>query len=113
MSQVQQSGQWVWVPEAQKPASPPVPYTGRPPKSTAGELWASWGYIFLFISLAVLYVGIIAIPIIIGVNARKLGYRGHDWLMVFIPYYGGLVFVPKMAWRHGHRKRPYWTNWPR
>ena len=45
------------------------------------------------------------------VAAPRLGYRRHDALFVLIPIYGPYVFLPKMAWRIGHRDRPYWQNW--
>jgi len=32
-------------------------------------------------------------------------------LFVLIPIYGPYVFLPKMAWRIGHKDHPYWQNW--
>ena len=74
------------------PPQPPVPQQPhaqirqRPPSGTAGQAAAFWlGWLPLAIVLLVTYIGL---PIFIGVTARRLGYRGHDWLMLFIPYYG-------------------------
>jgi hypothetical protein len=44
------------------------------------------------------------------VDAPRLGYRRHDALFVLIPIYGPFVFLPKMAWRIGHKDRPYWPK---
>jgi hypothetical protein len=41
------------------------------------------------------------------VDAPRLGYRHHDALFALIPIYGPYVFLPKMAWRIGHKDRPY------
>lgn len=76
------------------------------PKSTASELWVSWLLIVLFVFFPL--VGLIWVI----VDAPRLGYRRHDALFVLIPIYGQYVFLPKMAWRIGHRERPYWPNWP-
>ena len=59
-----------------------------------------------------LYFTLIGNAIFIGCTARRLGYRGHDWLMYFIPYYGVLGFGPKMFWRWAHRATPYWSYAP-
>src|SRR5262249_28871423 len=63
----------------------------RPPSGTAGQAAAFWlGWLPLGILLMLTLIGM---PIFIGVTARRLGYRGHDWLMLFIPYYGPYAFM--------------------
>jgi hypothetical protein len=90
---------------------PPGPVRQRPPSGTAGQATAFWlGWLPLGILLYILlYVGIC---IFIGVTARRLGYRAHDFLMVFIPLYGFYAFMPKMMWRWAHRHSPYWSYAP-
>jgi hypothetical protein len=87
---------------AQHPEQPPW----AAPKSTGSELLVSWLLIVLFILFP--FVGLIWVI----VDAPRLGYRRHDALFALIPIYGPYVFLPKMAWRIGHRERPYWQNWP-
>ena len=66
----------------------------------------SWLLIVTFILFSL--VGLIWVI----VDAPRLGYRRHDALFALIPIYGPFVFLPKMAWRIGHREHPYWQNWP-
>jgi hypothetical protein len=77
-----------------------------PSKSTGSELFVSWLLIVTFILFSL--VGLIWVI----VDAPSLGYRRHDALFVLIPIYGPFVFLPKMAWRIGHKDHPYWQNWP-
>jgi hypothetical protein len=76
------------------------------PESTGSELFVSWLLIVTFIVVPL--VGLIWVI----VDAPQLGYRRHDALFALIPIYGPYVFLPKMAWRIGHKDRPYWQNWP-
>jgi hypothetical protein len=92
-----------------QPAQPPPPGSSQPPaapESTGSELFVSWLLIVTFVLFSL--VGLIWVI----VDAPRLGYRRHDALFVLIPIYGPYVFLPKMAWRIGHRERPYWQNWP-
>jgi hypothetical protein len=93
-----------------QPTQPPHPASAPTlsvaPKSTGSELWVSWLLIVLFVFFPL--VGLIWVI----VDAPRLGYRRHDALFALIPIYGPYVFLPKMAWRIGHRERPYWQNWP-
>jgi hypothetical protein len=91
-----------------QPAQQPPPETSQPtaPKSTGSELFVSWLLIVTFILFSL--VGLIWVI----VDAPRLGYRRHDALFALIPIYGPFVFLPKMAWRIGHREHPYWQNWP-
>jgi hypothetical protein len=90
----------------QQPPPGPAEAQWAPPKSTSTELWVSWLLIVAFILFPI--VGLIWVI----VDAPRLGYRRHDALFALIPIYGPYVFLPKMAWRIGHRDRPYWQNWP-
>jgi hypothetical protein len=74
------------------------------PQSTGSELFASWLLIVTFILVSL--VGVIWVI----VDAPRLGYRRHDALFALIPIYGPFVFLPKMAWRIGHKDRPYWPK---
>jgi hypothetical protein len=93
-----------------QPAQQPPPGSSQPqwtaPKSTGSELLVSWLLIVTFILVSL--VGLIWVI----VDAPRLGYRRHDALFVLIPIYGPYVFLPKMAWRIGHKEHPYWQNWP-
>jgi hypothetical protein len=90
----------------QQPPSGPAEAPWAPPKSSGSELVVSWLLIVLFILFWL--VGLIWVI----VDAPRLGYRRHDALFALIPIYGPYVFLPKMAWRIGHREHPYWRNWP-
>jgi hypothetical protein len=94
------------TPPAQQPplASSQPQWTA--PKSTGSELLVSWLLIVTFILFSL--VGLIWVI----VDAPRLGYRRHDALFALIPIYGPFVFLPKMAWRIGHKEHPYWQNWP-
>jgi hypothetical protein len=88
-----------------QPAQQPPP--GREPeraapKSTGSQLFVSWLLIVTFILFSI--VGLIWVI----VDAPRLGYRRHDALFALIPIYGPFVFLPKMAWRIGHKDHPYW-----
>ena len=89
---------------------PPTPESvqqqSAAPESTGSELFISWLLIVTFILVPL--VGLIWVI----VDAPRLGYRRHDALFALIPIYGPYVFLPKMAWRIGHKDRPYWQNWP-
>jgi hypothetical protein len=93
-----------------QPSQRPPPGNSQPewapPKSTGSELFVSWLLIVTFILFSL--VGLIWVI----VDAPRLGYRRHDALFALIPIYGTYVFLPKMAWRIGHREHPYWRNWP-
>jgi hypothetical protein len=91
-----------------QPAHQPPPESSQPTalKSTGSELIVSWLLIVTFILFSL--VGLIWVI----VDAPRLGYRRHDALFALIPIYGPFVFLPKMAWRIGHKERPYWQNWP-
>jgi hypothetical protein len=90
-------------PQPTQPAQQP-PWAA--PKSTGSELFVSWLLIVAFILVPL--VGLIWVI----VDAPSLGYRRHDALFALIPIYGPYVFLPKMAWRVGHKEHPYWQNWP-
>jgi hypothetical protein len=92
--------------QPQQPPSGAVEPLRTAPESTGSELWVSWLLIVLFILFTI--VGLIWVI----VDAPRLGYRRRDWLFVLIPIYGQYVFLPKMAWRIGHKDHPYWQNWP-
>ena len=88
-------------------AQQPPPESSQPtPQSTGSDLGVSWLLIVTFILFTI--VGLIWVI----VDAPQLGYRRHDALFALIPIYGPYVFLPKMAWRIGHKDRPYWQNWP-
>jgi hypothetical protein len=89
----------------EQPAPGPAEAQWAPPKSTGSELFVSWLLIVLFILFSL--VGLIWVI----VDAPRLGYRRRDALFALIPIYGPYVFLSKMAWRIGHRDRPYWQNW--
>jgi hypothetical protein len=91
-----------------QPSQQPPPESSQPtaPTSTGSELFVSWLLIVTFILFPL--VGLIWVI----VDAPRLGYRRHDALFALIPIYGPFVFLPKMAWRIGHKERPYWQNWP-
>jgi hypothetical protein len=93
-----------------QPAQPQPPERPQPqwaaPKSTGSELFVSWLLIVTFILVSL--VGLIWVIVV----APRLGYRRHDALFALIPIYGPYVFLPKMAWRIGHKNHPYWQNWP-
>jgi hypothetical protein len=92
------------------PAPQPPPGSVQPqwaaPQSTGSELFVSWLLIVTFILVPL--VGLIWVI----VDAPRLGYRRHDALFALIPIYGPYVFLPKMAWRIGHKEHAYWQNWP-
>src|SRR5262245_21176834 len=90
----------------QQPPSGPAEAQWAPPKSTGLELLLSWLLIVTFILFSL--GGLIWVI----VDAPELGYRRPDALFALIPIYGPYVFLPKIAWRIGHRGRPYWQNWP-
>lgn len=103
------------APTPPPPSAPPqpqyAPVRHGPPPGTAGQAAAFWlGWLPLGILMTILLY--FPVCIFIGVNARRLGYRAHDFLMVFIPYYGFYGFMPKMMWRWAHRKTPYWSYAP-
>jgi hypothetical protein len=93
-----------------QPAEQQPPGSSQPqwaaPQSTGSELLVSWLLIVTFILFWL--VGLIWVI----ADAPRLGYRRHDALFALIPIYGPFVFLPKMAWRIGHRNNPYWQNWP-
>jgi hypothetical protein len=90
----------------QQPPPGPAEAQWAAPESTGSELFVSWLLIVTFIVVPL--VGLIWVI----VDAPQLGYRRHDALFALIPIYGPYVFLPKMAWRIGHKDRPYWQNWP-
>jgi hypothetical protein len=92
-----------------QPAEQPPTGSSQPPAaptSTGSELFVSWLLIVTFILFTL--VGLIWVI----VEAPWLGYRRHDALFALIPIYGPYVFLPKMAWRIGHKEHPYWQNSP-
>jgi hypothetical protein len=94
------------TPPEQEPPSGGAQPQWAAPESTGSELFVSWLLIVTFILVPL--VGLIWVI----VDAPRLGYRRHDALFALIPIYGPYVFLPKMAWRIGHKNRPYWRNWP-
>jgi hypothetical protein len=88
----------------QQPSERPQPQRAAP-QSTGSELVVSWLLIVAFILVSL--VGLVWVI----VEAPRLGYRRHDALFALIPIYGPYVFLPKMAWRIGHKDHPYWQNW--
>jgi hypothetical protein len=94
------------TPPEQQPPSGSAQRQWAAPESTGSELLVSWLLIVTFILIPL--VGLIWVI----VDAPRLGYRRHDALFALIPIYGPYVFLPKMAWRIGHKNHPYWQNWP-
>lgn len=49
--------------------------------------------------------------VVIGTQAKKVDYRWGDVFMLFIPFFGPLVFLPKLLWRiAGLPNRPWVTS---
>src|SRR5436309_1309022 len=80
-----------------------VPDVVFPKRSSLAELLVSWGLIIAcFVALAHPFGGV-GIIVVLLLELPEVGYRRRDSFMLFIPLYGVFGFMPKIAWRIGHK----------